>query len=61
MASIAPAFQNDALDQIFAGLKNKSHEVRVQSATDLQRYVRHVVPSLSFLGTSHASRSGLDI
>lgn len=39
MASTAPSTQTDTLDQIFAGLKNKNHEVRVQSAVELQRYV----------------------
>ncbi|KZT69244.1 phosphatidylinositol 3-kinase [Daedalea quercina L-15889] len=31
--------QVDVLDQIFQGLRNKGHEVRLQSALDLQRYV----------------------
>lgn len=52
MASAVPLFQSDALDQIFAGLKNKAHEVRVQSATDLQRYVRSTL-LLSFVSLSH--------
>ena len=39
MASVVSTTQTDVLDQIFAGLKNKSHDVRVQSAIELQRYV----------------------
>ena len=40
MATASPNLQNDVLDQIFAGLRNKSHDVRVQSAVELHRYVR---------------------
>lgn len=39
MASTAPTAQTELLDQIFQGLKNKSAEVRLQSARDLRRYV----------------------
>ncbi|PSR71034.1 hypothetical protein PHLCEN_2v13082 [Hermanssonia centrifuga] len=47
MASTAPLLQADVLDQIFAGLRNKSYEVRVQSAIELQRYVSNTVPDMS--------------
>lgn len=40
MASAAPSTQVDVLDQLFQGLRNKSSEVRQQSAIELQRYVR---------------------
>ena len=40
IALAVPATQIDALDRIFAGLKNKSHDVRASSAVELQRYVR---------------------
>ncbi len=42
MASTAPLLQADVLDQIFNGLRNKSYEVRVQSAIELQRYVGRI-------------------
>jgi hypothetical protein len=34
------ASQSEVLDRIFTGLKDKSHETRLQAAIDLQRYVR---------------------
>ena len=43
MSSIAPTSQADILDQIFNALKDKSHEVRVQAALELQRYVGIIV------------------
>ena len=39
------ASQAEVLDRIFAGLKDKNHEVRLQSAIELQRYVRALEPS----------------
>ncbi|PCH36202.1 atypical/PIKK/FRAP protein kinase [Wolfiporia cocos MD-104 SS10] len=47
MASANASSQVDILDQIFQGLRNKSHEVRVQSAIDLQRYVSNTVHEAS--------------
>ncbi|KAI0924480.1 hypothetical protein AcW2_005356 [Taiwanofungus camphoratus] len=47
MASNTAAPQVDVLDQIFQGLRNKSHEVRLQSAIDLQRYVSNSIPETS--------------
>ncbi|THH30677.1 hypothetical protein EUX98_g3507 [Antrodiella citrinella] len=38
MSSLAATSQVDFLDQIFKGLKDKSHDVRVQAAVELQRY-----------------------
>jgi hypothetical protein len=39
MASPQQSVQADALNQIFQGLKNRSSEVRLQSAVELKRYV----------------------
>ncbi|EKM51709.1 uncharacterized protein PHACADRAFT_262011 [Phanerochaete carnosa HHB-10118-sp] len=41
------ASQAEVLDRIFTGLKDKNHEVRLQSAIELQRYVSGTVPDLS--------------
>ncbi|EPS96224.1 hypothetical protein FOMPIDRAFT_1167701 [Fomitopsis schrenkii] len=46
MASISGA-QVDALDLIFQGLRSKSHDVRLQSAIDLQRHVSDSVHDAS--------------
>ncbi|OSX64010.1 hypothetical protein POSPLADRAFT_1065405 [Postia placenta MAD-698-R-SB12] len=43
MASTSSAPQGDPLDNIFQGLRSKSHETRVQSAIELQRYVSNTV------------------
>lgn len=41
MAALATLVsQAEVLDTIFAGLKDKNHEIRLQSAIELQRYVR---------------------
>ncbi|GBE86637.1 Serine/threonine-protein kinase tor2 [Sparassis crispa] len=47
MSSTPPLPQTDALDEIFQGLKNKNHDVRVQSAIELERYVATSVPEMS--------------
>ncbi|KAH8093828.1 FAT-domain-containing protein [Cristinia sonorae] len=47
MALVATTSQMDVLDQIFNSLKDKSHDVRVQAAVELQRYVVEVVPEMS--------------
>lgn len=33
------SLQNDVLDRIFQGLKNKNHDVRLESALELRHYV----------------------
>ena len=42
-ASATLASQAEVLDRIFAGLKDKNPEARLQSAIELQRYVRLAV------------------
>lgn len=39
MASVAQSTQTDRMNQIFNGLKNRSLEVRLQSAEELRRFV----------------------
>ncbi|KAJ7577108.1 phosphatidylinositol 3-kinase [Mycena floridula] len=39
--------QSDTLNTIFQGLKNKSHEVRLQNAVELRRYVATTVAEMS--------------
>ena len=56
MASISGA-QVDALDQIFQGLRSKSHDVRLQSAIDLQRYVRTPLDQRPRFRTNYAQVS----
>ena len=40
MATTSTTPQVDVLNSIFQGLKNKSHEARLQSALELRRYAR---------------------
>ncbi|KAK7686283.1 hypothetical protein QCA50_010507 [Cerrena zonata] len=47
MASTATSLQVDVLDHIFAALRSKAHQVRLQAASDLQRYVSTTIPELS--------------
>lgn len=39
MASTITTIHTDNLGQIFQGLRNPSHEARLQAAVDLRRYV----------------------
>lgn len=39
MASAVQSAQSEVLTQIFQGLKSKNHDVRLQSAQELRRYV----------------------
>lgn len=45
MTSTVQSAQADVLSQIFQGLKNKSHEVRLESSVNLRRYVNFSVIS----------------
>ncbi len=45
MTSTVQSAQADVLSQIFQGLKNKSHEVRLESSVNLRRYVNFSVNS----------------
>ncbi|EJD07323.1 atypical/PIKK/FRAP protein kinase [Fomitiporia mediterranea MF3/22] len=47
MSSPEVPAQLDPLDKIFAGLKNKNPEVRLQSAQELRKHVRNVVVEMS--------------
>lgn len=57
MASTAPPTQFDVLDQLFQGLKNKSSDVRAQSALELQRYVRSYADILASSNPSQISNT----
>ena len=48
MASAVTPPQLSALDTIFQGLRNKSHDVRLRSAEDLKQYVNPAI-ALGFL------------
>jgi len=54
MASAAAPPQLSALDAIFQGLRNKSHDVRLRAAEDLKQYVK-----LSSLSCFSRSAQGL--
>ncbi|KII85882.1 hypothetical protein PLICRDRAFT_144570 [Plicaturopsis crispa FD-325 SS-3] len=41
------SLQNDVLDRIFQGLKNKNHDVRLESALELRHYVATTVAEMS--------------
>ncbi|KAK0446830.1 hypothetical protein EV421DRAFT_1791668, partial [Armillaria borealis] len=45
MTSTVQSAQADVLSQIFQGLKNQSHEVRLESSVNLRRYVNFSVIS----------------
>ncbi|KAF9647181.1 atypical/PIKK/FRAP protein kinase [Thelephora ganbajun] len=47
MASAAAPPQLSALDTIFQGLRNKSHDVRLRAAEDLKQYVTNAVAEMS--------------
>jgi FKBP12-rapamycin complex-associated protein len=46
MASTAQSLQTEVLSQIFQGLKNKSLDVRQQSAIELRRYASDLLSDL---------------
>ncbi|KAF9482580.1 atypical/PIKK/FRAP protein kinase [Pholiota conissans] len=47
MASVAQSTQTDRMNQIFNGLKNRSLEVRLQSAEELRRFVSLTIAEMS--------------
>ncbi|SJL03889.1 uncharacterized protein ARMOST_07246 [Armillaria ostoyae] len=47
MTSTVQSAQADVLSQIFQGLKNKSHEVRLESSVNLRRYVATTVAEMT--------------
>ncbi|KAK0217827.1 phosphatidylinositol 3-kinase [Armillaria fumosa] len=47
MTSTVQSTQADVLSQIFQGLKNKSHEVRLESSVNLRRYVATTVAEMT--------------
>ena len=47
------ATQSDILNSFFNGLRNKSPEIRLQSARELQKYVRFILEFIHLVMLNH--------